>query len=173
MKAAVHVIMNAAESGKNVDRYIERLDSFCAAHRLYIKQVADHSDDDVKRILLVDDSDLSREGLRVMLETEYPGIEIKEAADGREGLHHLIDSLTVGKIPDLVFTDMQMPHMDGLTAAKAMRKAGYKGPIYIWTSAPEVVKGATGFVDGVLEKTISLEHLFSKYFDPHFRQDEE
>ena len=63
--------------------------------------------------LLVDDEPLAREGLRMLL-SEDPDISaIHEAKDGREAVA-AIRSLR----PDLVFLDVQMPEMDGVSVVK-------------------------------------------------------
>lgn len=60
------------------------------------------------RVLIVDDQQLLRRGLRLLLET-VPGITVAgEAADGREGLA-VIRQADV----DVVLTDARMPIMDG------------------------------------------------------------
>jgi DNA-binding NarL/FixJ family response regulator len=64
-------------------------------------------------IILVDDHKLFREGLKSLLENfSYIG-HIKEASNGREFLQ-LLDNST----PDVVFMDIEMPEMDGITATR-------------------------------------------------------
>ena len=65
------------------------------------------------RVLLVDDEELVRFGLRTVLESD-DGIEVVgEAADG-------IDAVTAVRTlhPDIVLMDIRMPRMDGLAAAR-------------------------------------------------------
>jgi DNA-binding NarL/FixJ family response regulator len=63
------------------------------------------------RIVLADDHDLVRSGIKALL-TMVDGVEvIAEARDGRE-LVTLVESL----LPDIVMTDISMPGMDGITA---------------------------------------------------------
>src|SRR5689334_22940558 len=63
------------------------------------------------RIVLADDHDLVRSGIKALL-TMVQGVEvIAEARDGRE-LVTLVESLE----PDVVMTDISMPGMDGITA---------------------------------------------------------
>jgi DNA-binding NarL/FixJ family response regulator len=69
------------------------------------------------RLLLADDHDLLRQGLRSVLESE-PGLEvIGEASDGREALE-----LSRRLRPDLVLMDVRMPAMDGLAATRAIKQ---------------------------------------------------
>ena len=63
------------------------------------------------RIVLADDHDLVRSGIKALL-TMIDGVEvIAEARDGRELL-----TLLAGVTPDLVMTDISMPGMDGIAA---------------------------------------------------------
>ncbi|PRY40553.1 response regulator [Umezawaea tangerina] len=61
------------------------------------------------KVLLLDDEELVRGGLRMILESD-PGIEVvAEAADGTNVL-----DLVAAHRPDVVLTDIQMPRVDGL-----------------------------------------------------------
>jgi DNA-binding NarL/FixJ family response regulator len=63
------------------------------------------------RVVLADDHDLVRSGIKALL-TMVEGVQvIAEARDGRE-LITLVESLN----PDVVMTDISMPGMDGITA---------------------------------------------------------
>jgi DNA-binding NarL/FixJ family response regulator len=63
------------------------------------------------RIVLADDHDLVRSGIKALL-SMVDGVQvIAEARDGQE-LVALVDSL----MPDVVMTDISMPGMDGITA---------------------------------------------------------
>ena len=65
------------------------------------------------RILIADDHEVVRQGLRSMLET-HPGWEVcGEAVDGREALRQ-VELLN----PDLVILDIGMPNLNGLDAAR-------------------------------------------------------
>ena len=63
------------------------------------------------RVVLADDHDLVRSGIKALL-SMIDGVEVvAEARDGQE-LIHLVDSLE----PDVVMTDISMPRMDGIAA---------------------------------------------------------
>ena len=72
---------------------------------------------DAARLLIADDHDLVREGLRAVLAGE-PDLEVVgEARDGREALQ-MCRSLR----PDLVLMDVRMPKSDGLEATRAIKE---------------------------------------------------
>lgn len=61
--------------------------------------------------LLIDDEKNSRESLRKKIETYCPTIQIiGECANGIEGLESILQ-----RNPDIVFLDIEMPHMNGFT----------------------------------------------------------
>jgi DNA-binding NarL/FixJ family response regulator len=68
------------------------------------------------RLVIADDHELAREGLRSVLARER-GLEvIGEATNGREAV-----SLCHRLRPDLVLMDVRMPEMDGLAATRAIK----------------------------------------------------
>jgi len=68
------------------------------------------------RVVLADDHDLVRSGIRALLST-LPGIEVvAEARDGEE-LLAVLEQVE----PHVVLTDMSMPRMDGLAATQKIR----------------------------------------------------
>ena len=67
------------------------------------------------RVLLVDDQEMVRAGIKLILDLE-PDIEVVgEAADGRDAIDA---SVRCG--PDVVLMDVQMPGLDGLAATRAI-----------------------------------------------------
>jgi two-component system, NarL family, response regulator LiaR len=69
------------------------------------------------RLLIADDHDLVREGLRAVLGGEEDLEVVGEARDGQEALQ-LCRSLE----PDLVLMDVRMPKSDGLEATRAIKE---------------------------------------------------
>ena len=65
------------------------------------------------RILIADDHEVVRKGLRALLESE-PGLEIVgEASNGREAVERAVSSKA-----DVVVLDVGMPELNGLEATR-------------------------------------------------------
>jgi CheY-like chemotaxis protein len=66
-----------------------------------------------KRILIADDHDVLRRGIKTMLESE-PGLEVcGEAVDGKDAIEK-----TLSQAPDLVILDINMPILNGLDVVR-------------------------------------------------------
>lgn len=100
------------------------------------------------KILIADDHDLVRKGLRMLIE-ERPGWNVcAEARSGREAV-----DLAVQHHPDIVVVDISMPDLNGLEATRLIRKACPKAEVLVITHhdsdemAAEVLDaGARGYV---------------------------
>jgi PAS domain S-box-containing protein len=100
------------------------------------------------RVLIADDHEIVRRGVRSLLET-HPALEVcGEAVDGQ-------DAVDAAKQlnPDVVVLDISMPHLSGLEAARLIRKAVPRTEILILSQhdSSEVVNaaleaGARGYV---------------------------
>ena len=102
----------------------------------------------VTRVLLVDDQDLVRNGLRLILGSE-PDLEVVgEAVDGATG------RAAVAELdPDVVLLDIRMPGEDGLTALRTLVAQGCRARLVMLTTFDldeyvydALAAGATGFL---------------------------
>jgi DNA-binding NarL/FixJ family response regulator len=100
------------------------------------------------RILLADDHELTRVGLRMVLAQDATLEVVGEARDGLEAVE-LAQKLQ----PDLVLMDLFMPKMDGLEAMRALKHSNPMTPVLILSMYEDVdmlletVKaGAAGYV---------------------------
>lgn len=100
------------------------------------------------RLVIADDHDFVRSGVRAMLSGE-PGLTVVgEAADGQEALE------LCGRVrPDLVLMDVRMPRMDGLSATRSIKRGFPKISVVMLTMHEsedyllEAIKvGAAGYV---------------------------
>lgn len=70
------------------------------------------TNDDKRKVIIVDDHTLFRNGLRILVNTMEDYTVVAEAANGKQ----LLELLEKG-LPDLVLLDINMPVMDGIEAA--------------------------------------------------------
>jgi diguanylate cyclase (GGDEF)-like protein/PAS domain S-box-containing protein len=82
----------------------------------------------VSRVLIADDHEMVRRGLRSLLESSRRDIQVLEASNGREAVEKAIVSK-----PDLVILDVSMPLLDGFSAAREIKKVAASTPILILT----------------------------------------
>src|ERR1700749_1547392 len=100
------------------------------------------------RILLADDHEIVRRGLRALLE-KHEGWEVcGEASDGREAVEKALQLN-----PDVVIVDIGMPHLNGLDTTRQLLQHDphFKVIVLTITDAEQVIRealdaGARGFV---------------------------
>ena len=109
--------------------------------------------------LIVDDHQIVREGLRLILETAQ-GIEVAgEAADGGEALR-LVAELN----PDVLLMDLRMPGMDGLTAIERLQQDHPQVSVVILTTYNEdelMLRGLRAGARGYLLKDTDRQTLLN------------
>ncbi len=109
------------------------------------------------RVLVVDDGTENRELVKFIL--EEAGLTVEEAENGQEGVDKALASDF-----DVVLLDVQMPVMDGFTAAGILREEGFGAPVIALTA--NAMKGfeeqclEAGY-SGYLSKPINID-LFMK-----------
>lgn len=80
------------------------------------------------QILIVDDHQIVREGVRSLLKALRPIWNVAEAEDGTQAVEEIKH-----RKPDVMVMDITMPQTSGLVAAADLRKAGFDRPILIFT----------------------------------------
>lgn len=103
-------------------------------------------------ILLVDDEEAIRASLAPFLERS--GFAVITAADGEEGL-----AAHAARRPDLIVSDIMMPHMDGREMVRRIRAEGTWTPVILLTQ-----------IDASFERSAALDEgaddYLAKPFDP-------
>jgi DNA-binding NarL/FixJ family response regulator len=80
------------------------------------------------RVVIADDHDLFREGLKQLLESVEDISVVGEASTGREAL-----LLVERHRPDVVLMDISMPDMDGIQATEAIAARNLNTPVIVLT----------------------------------------
>jgi two-component system response regulator NreC len=115
------------------------------------------------RILIVDDSEFARTGLRVLLAGRTDCEVCGEANDGKQAVVKAIDLN-----PDLIILDYSMPGMDGLHVAQEIYKALPATLILLCTLFPsrelekEALKCGVRHVISKAEMTKALAAVFEE-----------
>jgi DNA-binding NarL/FixJ family response regulator len=94
-----------------------------------------------RRILLADDHQLLRAGLRSLLSREFDFEIVGEASDGREAVE-----LTARLTPDLVIMDIGMPNLNGIEATRQIHALSPKSKVLALS-----MHATTPFVSRMLE----------------------
>ncbi len=104
--------------------------------------------DEKIRILIVDDHEIVREGLRGFLKSQTEFMVVGEAGNGAEAV-----KLARSLIPDVILMDLVMPVMDGITAIRHIINENPSARILVLTSFaeddkvfPAVKAGALGYL---------------------------
>ncbi len=112
----------------------------------------------VRRVLLAEDN-LDNQGL-IKLHLKNAGCETVIANDGLDALGEVYKQ---GEF-DLVLMDMQMPHMNGMTAVRYLRDKGYHKPIYSLTAdeTPAAIQECLDAgCNGYLSKPLDTDQLIA------------
>jgi DNA-binding NarL/FixJ family response regulator len=120
------------------------------------------------RILIVDDHELVRRGLRSILVTRPEWEICGEAADGSNAIEKARELK-----PDIVLLDITMPHLNGLDAARIIRREVPGAKVIILSQYDEsemrsraLEAGAQGYIsksDASRQLLVAIESLISNH----------
>ena len=109
------------------------------------------------RVLIADDHEIVRHGLRDILTTRLGKMAVSEAKDAGEAINLLIQ-----KDWDLVLLDINMPGRDGLEVLAEAKRLRPKTPVLVLTSYPEEQFALRAFkvgASGYLTKQSATDEL--------------
>ena len=108
------------------------------------------------KILIIEDEDDIREGIRILLESEE--FTVVEACDGFEGLKAVDDET------DLVILDVMMPGISGILTCQEIRKKSYVPILFLSAKSQEEDKtvGLLAGGDDYLTKPFSYAELLAR-----------
>jgi CheY-like chemotaxis protein len=115
------------------------------------------------KILIVEDNIINQRVTQSIF--KHLGFEIDLARNGIEAVE-----MVSSKKYDIIFMDILMPDMDGLTATSEIRKKGFKMPIIATTAADEAERKAEAYSVGMNDfiskpiKVESIKQLLIKWF---------
>jgi CheY-like chemotaxis protein/HPt (histidine-containing phosphotransfer) domain-containing protein len=94
------------------------------------------------------------------------GLEIEVAGDGRQACQIATAAMEQGHPFDAILMDMQMPELDGYTAAATLRSRGYRGPIIALTAhamahdrAKCLQSGCTDYLSKPVDRQVLIDTL--------------
>ena len=109
------------------------------------------------KVMLVDDHELMRDGLREALERSGEFEVVGEAADGDSAIKEAL-----ALKPDVIIMDVIMPLKDGIEACREIVNVLPETRVLMFTASPEedaVVESFAAGATGYLEKYSGKEHL--------------
>lgn len=111
------------------------------------------------RVLIVEDHDMARMGLSVVL-GNHPNIEVVAmCADGQDGVNQALEL-----IPDVVVMDIGLPTIDGIEATKRIKASNNKIKVLMYTSREDeddIFDSFQAGADGYITKGATSEQTVS------------
>ncbi|RIH79365.1 Transcriptional regulatory protein DesR [Calidithermus terrae] len=126
------------------------------------------------RVVIAEDQGLILGALAALLELEGDIEVVAQAKDGRSALEEVR-----ARQPDVLLTDIEMPHMTGLELAAEVRRLGLKTRVVIVTTFGRagylrraLEAGASGYLlkdapSSELAEAVRRVHLGGRAIDPH------
>jgi len=127
----------------------------------------------MKKILICDDHQAIRKGIKYILEAEFSGSEFGEASSANEVLKKINE-----KKWDILIQDIDIPGRNGFEVLKQLKDDGIKIPVLVFSMHPEeqiairaIKLGAAGYLskdtaDEELIKAIRVIMTGKKYITP-------
>ena len=113
----------------------------------------------MKQILIADDHEVVRSGLRAIIETRADWVVCGEAIDGRDAV-----ALALKMKPDVAIVDYSMPVMNGLEVARQIKSHHLQTEVLILTmheSEEILTEVLLAGVRGFLLKSDARSHLIA------------
>ena len=111
------------------------------------------------KVLIIEDQDMARVALSVVL-SKNPNIEIADmAVDGQEGVDKALELK-----PDLVIMDIGLPTIDGIEATRQIKEANPKIKVLMYTSREaedDIFDAFQAGADGYITKGATVEQTLS------------
>jgi DNA-binding NarL/FixJ family response regulator len=114
------------------------------------------------RILLVEDQEVVREGVKTLLELKPDFQVVGEAGNGQQAVEQAKSLHARGLMPDVILMDIRMPMMDGVTATQLICQAFPGARVLVFTTfddAKYVAEALRVGAKGYLLKDTPLEEL--------------
>lgn len=99
-------------------------------------------------VLIVDDHEIVRRGIRAFLETQQDFIVVGEAGSGEQAIE-----MALNLVPDIVLMDLILPGMDGVESTRRIKSLSPRTQIVVLTSYhedehifPALKAGATAYI---------------------------
>lgn len=117
-------------------------------------------EDEVQRLLIVDDHPLFRKGVRYLVNMVQGFSIVGEASCGQEGI-----DLAVELEPDMILLDLNMKDMSGIEVLKVIKASGSDARVVMLTvsdQAEDLVAALRSGADGYLLKEMEPEDIIAK-----------
>ena len=109
------------------------------------------------RVMVVDDHELFRQALCAVIDQEHDMTVVAVCGDGQEAVERLTQAR-----PDVVVTDLVMPHLDGAATTAHVRGQQPELPVLVLTGTPHGQLAAAALAAGaqaVLVKNLDRDDL--------------
>jgi DNA-binding NarL/FixJ family response regulator len=110
------------------------------------------------RVLIADDHELFRDGLRSLVEDGLNAEEVRQAGS----LDEALDMLAEDTAPDLLILDLRMPGVSGTEAFAALRDALPATKVVVMSaseSREDILSALSGGVHGYIPKSLSASQI--------------